>query len=227
MSRTMACCVGCRNGFDRDEMIPSYLANRGGRISYICQDCIKPLPFLSKNNKVVGTGKKGFNFTWEIEYQNINEDAICQFLEYDWLVCQNGRVGETGVVLRSPIHTSLKSIHKQFITIDNLVENGNIETNEKCKIVFKIKHFLMKELKKNDFENIIQEIDKDFLNFKFNNNEVISCEFDYKNHDEFMEYVNLVYDIVYKILNCKVEKQEDAEKVSKKVQKIYKKYVEK
>ena len=240
MARVNAICCGCKQDFEAINMVQSYLANRGGRVSYVCRNCMEFKPYSSINNVIVGTGKKGFTFTWETEYSQVDENAMCQFLEYQWIPCKNGKVGENGVIMKSPKHTSLKSIHKQLITIDKLHEKNSIQYIDECTMMFTIEHELIKDLQKKEWlevlKDTLQDIEENeekrinlFGNvFKIDYRNVekgkLKFVFSYRNHDEFMNCVNWSYDTISKVLACKVENEEDTEKVSKKVKKIYDKY---
>lgn len=138
-------CTRCGGLFDVRSMIPARCAKRGGNAKYVCERCDSiNEPYGTRNN--VTTGKEcqhGEKFGFEVETSYSDPDARNAFFEYGCKATHDGSLRSDGTVRRygwdkntceyvTPIMNGKSKASKMCLSIQELIDNGNVKMNDSC-----------------------------------------------------------------------------------------------
>jgi hypothetical protein len=141
MKKTTAKCQYCRNEFETSEMLQLSLANRGGGVSYLCNECAEKVEnYSTKNNATRGFAGHGFSYGFEFETSDSNAEFRIEIASVDFIATSDASLGVYGVEYKSPVYYSLNPLPKKLYTIEEHMNNGNVEIDEHCGTHFHVGH---------------------------------------------------------------------------------------
>ena len=139
MARIPMCmCNDCNNVGKN----PVSIAKRGGRLGYMCDFHFAHLEDYSKKNEFrLGNEKQnGFTFSIELETNYSAVHARGELLNHGFLPTDDPTLGRTGVEYKSPIYEGLNAVSKQCVSIETMLNNGELEMDWHCGTHFHVGH---------------------------------------------------------------------------------------
>ena len=125
-------CVGC--GLDITAMnnnVKVTLNRRGGRAAYMCAECARRMSGYTFENDVrVGVEKVNkFTYAFELETSYTNEKARAELYADKFVPTADCTVN---VEYKTPIYRGLNAPSKQAVTIETLINNGDMRIDNEC-----------------------------------------------------------------------------------------------
>ena len=141
MGKFATCVCGCGTTLPSGAMNKVKKADRGSqKYGFICPDCVdKVLNEGTENTSIVGSGDTWI-FENEIDCINPSANIRACLMSANYIPTENNDLGENGVKFVSPTYNGFKSFHKTSETIQHLLDNGDIEINEKCQADITLGH---------------------------------------------------------------------------------------
>lgn len=135
MCREMAKCTCCEGFFPVDEMIGTAMPNRGGRPAYMCRECATRNRFYHTSNTELQGKAKGNKVCvgWELETSYSSDYARNILFEYGMIPTNDSSLrGSRTCEYVSGIQQGLNIGSKMCVSIDKLIQSGDIQINDSC-----------------------------------------------------------------------------------------------
>lgn len=134
MSRT-ARCIRCSGV--ADVCVP--IAKRGGRNGWLCSDCARRLQGYSVENSTRRGVRKvnGFTTSGELEVSYASTKARAELFDVDYIATSDCTVNAE---FKSPIYEGLNALSKHCVTIETLINNGDLRIGNECGTHFHVGH---------------------------------------------------------------------------------------
>ena len=136
MSRIPNCmCKNCTN----IGTVRVHIAKRGDRNGYMCDFHARQLEGYSvENNYRAGERKNhGFTFSMELETGRSNAKARGELFDFGFKATMDTTVN---VEYKSPIYEGLNAVSKQCVSIEKMLENGDLTIDGRCGTHFHCGH---------------------------------------------------------------------------------------
>ena len=140
MAREMVTCTRCGKSASKyDKMIRVEKNNRGGRPSYLCEDCnTLMLSYFFEHNELRGADTvHPFTYGMELETWRSNAKARSELAEYHFMPTSDSTVD---VEYKSPIMNNLKSLAHLGKVLDRMLADGDIVIDDHCGTHFHVGH---------------------------------------------------------------------------------------
>ena len=106
------------------------IAKRGGRNGYYCEHCARERGYSFENTIRYGNSKvNGFTFSIEMETTTTTTKARGELLDFGFIPTRDVTVD---VEYKSPIYEGLNALSKQCVSIEDLVNYGDIRIGFEC-----------------------------------------------------------------------------------------------
>ena len=148
MARITAKCMGCGAVKMVSEMVATACANRGAnKVAYMCKHCATHNDGYQsmRENGEIGGVENGFRFGIELETNCSTDNFRNMMFRYGFEATHDGSLNDIGenryyggwgreasCEYVSPTNKGLKRFTKQFIEIENYLNNGEIQMDDSC-----------------------------------------------------------------------------------------------